>query len=72
MRDFESPRPAVAAGKSAREFHQNRQTRVFATAKNDAKIVESRLAAGKIDARVCGIKDLAAGTRGEIELGTVC
>lgn len=72
MRDSATPRDAVVAGKFAREFCKNRQARVFAAAEDDAEIVESRLATGKIAGRICGIKNLAAGTRGEIELGTIC
>ena len=53
-------------------FCENREARVFATAQDDVEAVETGLAGGKIGGRVCGIKNLAAGTRGEIELGTVC
>jgi hypothetical protein len=72
MRDFESPRSAVATGKFAREFCENRKTRVLAAAQDDAETVETGLARGQTGGRLCRIKNLAAGTRGEIELGTVC
>src|SRR6185437_7748979 len=72
VRDFGPARAATVAGKLARKFCENRQTRIFATAKNDAETIESRLAAGKTGDRLCRIKNFAAGTRGEIELGTIC
>ena len=39
---------AAVAGKPARNFCQNCQARVFATAENDAETVARRLAGGKI------------------------
>ena len=72
VRGFGTPRAAAAAGKSAREFCENREARVLATAQDDAETVETGLGGGQTGGRVCRIKNLAAGTRGEIELGTIC
>ena len=63
---------AVVAGKPARSVCENREARLFPAAKDDAEIVARRLAGGKIGAGVCRIENSAAGTRGEIESGTVC
>ena len=71
VRGFGAPRAAAAAGKSARKFCENREARLLAAAEDDAEIVETGLAEGKTGSRVCRIKNLAAGTRGEIELGTI-
>ena len=52
-------------------FCENRQARLLATAQDDVETVETRLGGGQTDCRLCGIKHLAAGTRGEIEFGTI-
>jgi hypothetical protein len=45
--------------------------RVLATAQDDAEIVETGLGGGQTGGRICRNKNLAAGTRGEIELGII-
>src|ERR1019366_6382106 len=67
-----SPNDAAAAGKSPRHLCESCETRLLATAQDDAETVESRLAEGKAGSRICRIINLAAGTRGEIKLGTIC
>ncbi len=66
-----APRDAVAAGKSPREFCENRQARLLATAQDDAETVETGLGGGQTGGRLCRIKNLADGASGEIELGTI-
>ena len=44
---------------------------LLATAQDDAEIVETGLGGGQTGSRLCRIKNLAAGTRGKIELGTI-
>ena len=65
-------RDAVAAGESPTGFCENRQARFLATAQDDAETVETGLGGGQTGGRLCRIKNLANGARGEIELGTVC
>ena len=71
VRDFGASRAAAAAGTSARQFYEDREARILATAQDDAETVETGLGGGKTGGRICRIKNLAAGTRGEIELGTI-
>ena len=66
-----APRDDAAAGKSPPGFRKNRQARLLATAQDDAEIVETGLGGRQTGGRLCRIKNLAAGTRGEIELGTI-
>jgi hypothetical protein len=51
---------------------KDREARVFAAAQDDAETAAQDWPAEKLAGRVCRIENLAAGTRGEIELGTVC
>src|SRR5258707_15740099 len=66
-----APRDAVVAGKSPPRFCKNRQARLLATAQDDDEVAETGLGGGQTNCRLCRTKHLAAGTRGEIELGTI-
>src|SRR6267378_7333369 len=67
-----APRDAAAAGKSPPGFCEDRQARLLATAQDDAETVETGLGGGQTGGRLCRIINLAAGTRGEINTGTIC
>ena len=67
-----TPRAAPARRRPAGRVCENREARVLATAQDDAETVETGLGGGQTGGRICRIKNLAAGTRGEIELGTIC
>ena len=71
LRGFGSPRRAAFAGIPTRRFCENCEARFFPAAENDAEIVARRLAGGKTRMGVCRIENLIAGTRGEIERGTI-
>jgi hypothetical protein len=72
VRGVATPRPSPARRRPARHVREDREARVLATAQDDAEIVETGLGGGQTGGRICRIKNLAAGTRGEIELGTIC
>ena len=71
VRGVAAPRPAPARRRPARRVREDREARVLATAQDDAETVETGLGGGQTGDRLCRIKNLAAGTRGEIELGTI-
>src|ERR1039457_393785 len=71
VRVSRAPRDGVTAGKSSARLCENRQARLLATAQDDVETVETGLGGGQTVGRLCRIKNLAAGTRGEIELGTI-
>src|SRR5471032_1239895 len=72
VRVSRAPRDAAAAGKSPSRVCENRQARLLSTAQDDDETAEAGLGGGQTGDRLCRIKHLAAGTRGEIKLGTVC
>jgi hypothetical protein len=57
--------------KAPRRVREDREARVLATAQDDVETVETGLGGGQTGGRLCRIKNLAAGTRGEIELGAI-
>ena len=68
---FVAARKAIAGRWPARRVREDRETRVLAAAQDDVETVETGLGGGQTGGRLCRIRNLAAGTRREIELGTI-
>jgi hypothetical protein len=72
VRDAGASGAAVAGGGAAGGVCENREARLFAAAEDDVEVAQDGLAAGEIKRGTRSNEHLAAGTRGEVELGAVC